>query len=124
MLNRKHFITAALVACSIATLNCSALLDPCPGQQQCSDGSCTDVGRVCCGNYESCPADTVCGPANTCIGGGGGAVGSCESCLASGQECCPNVDLTVDCAEVGRVCCGNHTSCPAGTVCSGSECLN
>jgi hypothetical protein len=119
----KRNVVMAVVACGMVAAGLlvqeGCAINPCgSGQQECPDGTCAPDGNVCCGGGVSCPGGTTCGPNDTCLSG---PVNSdeqaCESCLSSGQQCCLNDDTTVDCTEVGRVCCGNHTSCPGGTVC-------
>lgn len=108
----------ALVFTAALSSETGCSINPCgAGYQECSDGTCAPEGNVCCGNGTSCPGGYVCGVGDTCLSSAPPQVTSCESCLASGQECCLNDDGTVDCASVGRVCCGNHTNCPAGTYC-------
>jgi hypothetical protein len=92
--------------------------DPCPGQQECSDGTCAPVGNVCCGNGTSCPSGYICGP-NDCIGG---VITTAESCLSIGQEPCVNSDGTIDCAPLGAECCSNHKNCTSGYCCSEGCC--
>ena len=106
----------------LADTGCNAL-SPCgAGETECN-GGCMPEGNVCCGSG-NCPAGDVCLANDTCESSQPPQVSAAESCLEQGEEPCLNLDGTVDCTEVGRICCGNHTSCPSGTVCSGSECLN
>ena len=92
----------------------------CPsGGVQCGNG-CMPAGNVCCdGAGDSCPPTYLCGPGNACI-----PPNPCNGCWERVLECCDNSDGTVDCASPGRVCCGNHRSCPGGTSCvnNGTAC--
>ena len=109
----------ALVGSCIA-LSSGCTFDPCPGQQICDDGTCTEYGRICCGGGMSCPSGTVCDTDGLCSGN---PVTVANGCLAMGQEVCDNTDGTQDCAPLGASCCGDHRYCPMGTTClSTGEC--
>jgi hypothetical protein len=118
--NMKTITSVGFLALVVACFGACELAPLCPdGQVQCGD-SCMPSNASCCssdGNY--CNAGYVCGPDNTCIGGvtTNPAITTAESCLEMGQQPCLNTDGTIDCAALGRSCCGNHTSCPAGTSC-------
>jgi hypothetical protein len=119
MFNRKNLISATFVACaSIAIFGCSAFFDPCAGQVDCGGGNCAPAGSVCCSETTYCASGEVCGPGNTCLGGG------VSGCLASGEQTCHNNDGTTDCAPLLATCCGNHTYCAYPyPVCSGGGCV-
>lgn len=113
----KHLLAIGILIGLVAA--CSSYNpDPCPGAQQCGDGTCAPIGNVCCGNGTSCPARTVCGPANTCVDA------RIAACLENGEEPCNNSDGTIDCAPIGATCCGNHRWCPYGHYCinNGNAC--
>lgn len=128
-MNIRSGLVVSLVAVGLVVLvadtGCSGADPFCgPGQVACGNG-CMDEGRVCCGDSGNCPGGTTCGPNGTCLSGGGsnGVVNSaeaaCQACVASGQICCANYDLTVDCAPayLNPTCCGNHTFCAHGAAC-------
>ena len=115
----KKIIVLGLVLGSVIAIAGGCAVDPCPGQQACPDGTCTDVGRVCCGGGLSCPGGTTCGPNDTCVSPYvNNAAAQCNACVSEGLECCPNA-LTdqVDCMGVGRTCCFDGLSCPGNTTC-------
>lgn len=124
---KKTIVVMGVLASIVVVSSACDLTVGCPSPQvACGDyGGCAPAGSVCCdsaGDY--CNEGYVCGPANTCLSAGvNNDVNSCESCLASAEQCCLNTDSTIDCSQIGRVCCGDHTSCPAGFLCSGNECV-
>lgn len=127
---KNLIVSACLVA--VACVGCSAawLPDPCPGQQECSDGTCADLGRVCCGNDTSCPSGYTCG-VGECLAVGGvvpGVVQTVEGCLQLGEEPCIGIGGVIECMGLGRTCCiGTGYNCAGNQSCSGNcgyQCCN
>src|SRR5512144_3102828 len=116
----KRLLTISFIALAIAACSSYAPPDPCPGAQDCGDGTCAPIGNVCCGNGLSCPRSYVCGPYNTCVDS------RVAACLSHGEEPCNNSDGVIDCAPPGATCCGNHRWCPFGRAClsDGVHCSN
>lgn len=112
-------VSSVVIGCMFVGLDTGCTFSPCgAGQQECPDGTCAPNNNVCCGGGTSCPSGTTCGAGNTCISSPvNNGVSACEGCLSAGEQCCLNLDETVDCTTIGRTCCGNHTSCPVGTAC-------
>ena len=113
---------AAMIACIGILSACNIGLCP-SGEQDCGDGTCTQIGRVCCGDGTSCPGGYVCG-VGECLGGGivSGPINTVEGCIAQGEQPCENSDGVIDCAPLSASCCGNHTNCSSGYCCSAGCC--
>ena len=118
----KHIFTAGLLRFSAISLlviivSCSNFSpDPCPGAQECGDGTCAPTNNVCCNNGTSCPHGTVCeNAANACVDE------RVAACLSVGEKPCYNFDGVIDCAPPLSNCCGQHNYCPFGHACLGNN---
>lgn len=115
----KKVVCITVVGFGLMAIGCNVMFEPCPGQQNCGNG-CAPLNATCCSSSTYCDQGYMCGPGDTCLPAA--PVNACESCLANGEQCCPNYDGTVDCAPINSQCCMNHTHCNSGYCCSGGCC--